>query len=61
MKKYIFLVANLNHISVEALRKRGEIFAHFWYQAILNPKAAGSKMFFFTSFDYLKKEILLIK
>lgn len=37
---------DINHISVENLRTRGEIFAHFWYQKTVNKLAAGLKLKF---------------
>ena len=55
MKKYIFLVANLNHVSVEALRKRGESFAHFWYQSITEATGTSVLLGSPLPFPYLLK------
>ena len=41
LNKYEWAADNLNHISVEALRKRGETFAHFWYQKCINETYTG--------------------
>ena len=41
LNKYEWAADIITHVSVEALRKRGETFAHFWYQKCINETYTG--------------------